>query len=577
MPFERWIAALAHSLATRHWRVHYDTPLPLLTRFRCHIGDVKHASRGGVLELNSPVLRVYEVHRLLLFSLSMSDSSPLTRQQLYDKIRASSKDAYILDEMKRLGFWPDQQDMPSPPEQFIQKEGELTRELQELAKQQRKFGDREQMLKEIRRERMAASRQKQQETKERKQQERQEKAQQWEAFRAKEIIYLGEGVSAGLQSEEEDAETLGRYGLPSFPDVAALSEAMEITVGALRFLSYHRKVSKVSHYKRFYIRKKRGGKRLISAPMPRLKKAQHWILQNILNKVTLHSAAHGFVTQRSIVTNATPHLKAELVVNIDLKDFFPTIQYRRVKGIFRALGYSEKIATVLGLLCTESEVDQIALDGRNYFVAKGERVLPQGAPTSPALTNILCRKLDARLQGLAQKYGFTYTRYADDMTFSTSGEARQHLTQLLANVRRIIKDEGLVLHPDKLRIMRKGARREVTGVVVNEQLTINRKRIKKFKALLFQIEKDGIEGKHWDGSDHLLSSVRGYAHYIHSVNPKVGADLVRRTEAILKKHDFEHTIQHPAKQQTMTDPPPEKPTSTFQEDKQEDKPWWKFW
>ncbi len=538
---------------------------------------MKYHTSSGVLELNSPVLRVYEVRRLLLFLHLMSDSSQLTRQQLYDKIRASSKDEYILAEMKRLGFWPDQEGMPSLPEQLIKEEGELTRELRELAAKQRKFGNQEQMLKEIRRERMAESRRKQLETKERKKQERIEKAQQWQAFREKEIIYLGEKVSAGLQPGEADAEKLNRYNLPAFSDVAVLAEAMGISMGELRFLSYNRKVSKVSHYKRFYIRKKSGGKRLISAPMPRLKKVQHWVLENLLNKVAIHPAAHGFATQRSIITNATPHLKAELVINIDLKDFFPTIGYPRVKGIFRNLGYSEKIATVLALLCTEPEVDQVVLDGKNYFVAKGERILPQGAPTSPALTNILCRKLDARLLGLAQKYGFTYTRYADDMTFSTSGENRKHITKLLGNVRRVIKEEGLVLHPDKLRIMRKGTRREVTGVVVNEKLTVNRKSIKKFKALLFQIEKDGLEGKHWNGSDNLLASIRGYANHIHSVNPEIGADLAKRTEAVLKKHGYTHTIRYPKKSAQPAHGSLVGSEHLSQERGGEGKPWWKFW
>ncbi len=513
--------------------------------------------------------------------MPMSDSSPLTRQELYDKIKASSRDEYILTEMKRLGFWPDDQEKPSLTEQLIQEEGKLARELRELAAAERKFGNREQMLKQIRRERMAESRRKQKETKERKQQERIEKAQQWQTFKEKEIIYLGEGVSAGLQANEADAEKLERYGLPAFADVAALAQAMNISVGELRFLSFHRAVSKISHYRRFYIRKKSGGKRLISAPMPRLKQAQHWVLQHILNPVKLHPAAHGFVSQRSIMSNATPHLQAELVINADLKDFFPTIGYRRVKGIFRTLGYAEKIATILALLCTEPDTEQVTLDERTYYVAKGERVLPQGAPTSPALTNILCRKLDARLLGLAQKYGFMYTRYADDMTFSASGEARQNVTKLLANVRRVIKDEGLVLHPDKLRIMRKGVRREVTGLVVNERLNVNRKQIKKFKALLFQIEKDGLEGKHWEGSNHLLSSIRGYAHYIHSVNPDVGTKLVQRTEAILKEHGYQHTIRYPKQSDQATQPnatpaPPNDNQAT-KSNHDGNNPWWKFW
>ena len=94
-----------------------------------------------------------------------------------------------------------------------------------------------------------------------------------------------------------------------------------------------------------------------------------------------------------------------------------------MKGKFLGLGYPEAVATVLALICTEPDVDEVELDGQRLYVARGPRRLPQGAPTSPALTNLICWRLDRRLSGLAAKLGFTYTRYADDMTFSASGEA----------------------------------------------------------------------------------------------------------------------------------------------------------
>src|SRR5262249_12338200 len=145
---------------------------------------------------------------------------------------------------------------------------------------------------------------------------------------------------------------------------------------------------------RFKIPKKTGGERLISAPMPRLKKAQYWILDNILRRVEVSDSAHGFLTGRSIVSNARPHVGADLIINLDLKDFFPTVSYKRVKGLFKSLGYSESAASVLGLICTEPDVEEVELDGKRYFVALTDRHLPQGAPTSPSITNILCRRLD---------------------------------------------------------------------------------------------------------------------------------------------------------------------------------------
>jgi len=171
---------------------------------------------------------------------------------------------------------------------------------------------------------------------------------------------------------------------------------------------------------------------------------------------------------------------------------------------------------------------------------------------------------------LAVKYGFTYTRYADDMTFSSSGNHQEKIPKLLANVRRIIKDEGFTIHPDKLRIMRKGVRKEVTGIVVNEKLNISRKTLDKFKTLLFQIEKDGLEGKSWNGSDNLLAAIGGYANFIQMVNPTKGAILMPRVKTILKKYEFKHEIKYPKKVE-----PNEADSKVI--DKKVKKPWWKFW
>src|SRR5207248_389215 len=130
-----------------------------------------------------------------------------------------------------------------------------------------------------------------------------------------------------------DQDKLRRLGLPVLADAAQLAAAMGIPVGELRFLSFARRTSTVNHYRRFQIPKKTGGLRLISAPMPRLKRAQEWVLRNILEKVAIHDAAHGFRQGRSIVSNAAPHAAAEVVVNLDVEHFFPTITFRRIKGV----------------------------------------------------------------------------------------------------------------------------------------------------------------------------------------------------------------------------------------------------
>jgi retron-type reverse transcriptase len=464
-------------------------------------------------------------------------SAGLTRQQLYDRIRATSKEEYILEEMVRLGFWPKNDQAPSVPETIIRQEGELRRELNQLITEQQKYRNKQQLLTDMRKARMAKAKAKRAETKKRNEEKRAERAAAWAEEKTQKIVYLGEDVSAGLNKTTSNTEQLQRFGLPVLHDALQLSAAMDITLGKLRFLSYNRKVGTISHYKRFYLPKKSGGRRLISAPMPQLKAAQYWILENILYKVPNSHAAHGFVPGKSIVTNATHHVGQDVVINIDLKDFFPTIAYKRVKGLFIKLGYSEQLATILGLLCTEPETDQVALDGKEYFVASTPRHLPQGAPSSPAITNLICYKLDKRFTGLAAKFGYTYTRYADDMTFSTKGEPADKIGQLLWAVKKVVKEEGFNMHPDKLKVMRKGDKREVTGIVVNEKLSLDRDTLRQFRALLHQIGKTGLQNKKW-GNGNIISSMEGFANYVAMVKPETGQQLKDKLKLLLNRDDI---------------------------------------
>ena len=461
------------------------------------------------------------------------DTPIRTRQQLYDMIRETSKEEFIMNEMVRLGFWKEETGKPSVPKQLIEDEGKLNRELNELLKKKKLFSDQEKILKDMRKKRMEEAKAKREETKKKREVERVARAEAWAKQKETDIVYLGEGVSAGMNDKATDEEKLKANGLEAYEDVKALADAIGITVGQLRFLAFTRKTSKISHYVRFDLPKKTGGVRTISAPMPFLKNAQYWIMFNILYKVTTHHLAHGFVPTRSIKTNAEPHIGQDVVINMDLKNFFPTLNYKRVKGMFKSLGYSQQMATIFGLLCTEPEMDKVTLDKETYFVAKGERFLPQGAPTSPMITNIICQKLDKRLSGLAEKFGFTYTRYADDLTFSASGEATESVRKILWSVGEIVKDEGFVLHPKKTKVMRNGSKKEVTGIVVNEKMNTDRKTLRKFRALLHQIETTGIKGKTWGNGD-IRNTIRGYANFVNQVNPAKGKAYLERVEAILK-------------------------------------------
>ncbi|MFK8008279.1 MAG: reverse transcriptase family protein [Saprospiraceae bacterium] len=500
---------------------------------------------------------------------------PRTRQELYDLIRSTSREEFILTEMKRLGFWKTNTEKPSLPEKIMERRAELSSEMKVLVAQNNKVKNPEKLLQEYRKKRLKESREKQKANREKREQERQAKAANWKSRKEKEVLYLGEDISIGLHFTETNNEQLEKFGLPKFSNEEELATAMNLKIGHLRFLAYNRKVSKVSHYKRFYMQKKSGGKRLISAPMPLLKHAQYWIQENILDKIPTHESAHGFKKERSIVSNALPHLKQDVVVNHDFKGFFPTVNFKRVKGVFHNLGYSEKLATIFAALCTEPDVDLVKMDGIKYFVAKGERVLPQGAPTSPVLTNILCYKMDKRLAGVAKSLDFKYTRYADDLTFSASGEAKKNLYKLLWRMKSVTTDEGFNLHPDKLRIMHKGGRQEVTGIVVNRELGICRKTMRKFRALLHQIGQTGWEGKKWGTSPNIIESVWGYANFVFMVKPEKGKALLEEVKSLMKKSGVEKpTSKNPISLEKKI----KEEQSKIKKNKEEgnDKPGWKM-
>ena len=458
--------------------------------------------------------------------------------------------------MIRLGFWRAEEPMAHDPVGEAHRRGELERELRALRSDQSRLANIEALKKELQKRRLEDSKRKQKETKERKEREREERAAAWRERKTREILFLGHGVSgglnlksaglksAGLKSSGRNVERLRAQGLPVLQTAAEIATALGITVGELRFLTFARTTATKTHYARFQVPKKAGGTRLISAPMPRLKKAQRWVLDNIFSKVALHDAAHGFRAKRSIVSNAAPHVGSSVVVNVDLKDFFPTVSQRRVKGLFRALGYGEAAATIFSLFCSEPETSEVELDGRTYFVGRGVRYLPQGAPTSPAITNALCRRLDRRLHGAASKLGFVYTRYADDLSFSSKAAPppdRSNATdvgKLLKQVRWIVRNEGFVPHPKKMRILRRGRRQEITGLVVNETLAVDRRALRKFRAFLFQLDKDGPAGKSWGPSPDVFASAIGFATYVAMVDRERGHALLAQVRTIASKHGY---------------------------------------
>jgi retron-type reverse transcriptase len=348
--------------------------------------------------------------------------------------------------------------------------------------------------------------------------------------RATDIIYLGRGVSSGLADRRSQVAKLEAAGLPVYATPADLAQAMGVTIPRLRWLAFHAEAAMVSHYVCFTVPKKSGGLRVLSAPHRDLAGAQEWILERILRKAdgpaALHAAAHGFVRGRSTVSNATPHVGAGVVVNTDLSNFFPTITFPRVRGIFKQLGYSPAVATILGLLCTESPRRKTIFNGKAYHVATGPRALPQGACTSPSLSNLAARRLDSRLAGIGRKLGWTYTRYADDLSFSAAASEEAKVGYLLARVRHITQDEGFAVNKPKTRVLRRSARQVVTGIIVNDKPHVPRAVVRRLRAILHRAKSEGLAAQNPEKLPHFEAWVRGMIAYISMVSPEQAKPLV---------------------------------------------------
>lgn len=379
----------------------------------------------------------------------------------------------------------------------------------------------EQAVAQTQAERQALKQQKKAEAEQRRQQRAREIAER----KRTDIIFLGRGVSKGLADRRANVEKLQAAGLPVLATPADLANALGLQIPRLRWLAYHTEASAVTHYVRFTVPKRSGGTRELAAPHRDLARCQEWILTDILRKVPVHDAAQGFVPTRSTVTNATRHVGCHVVVNADLKDFFPTVTFPRVKGIFQAMGYSPAAATILGLLCTACTRRTVEYDGKTLHVATGPRALPQGACTSPALSNLVARRFDARLTGLAGKLAWTYTRYADDLTFSAAGEPARQVGYVLARLRHIAADEGFTVNESKTRVLRRNAAQTVTGIVVNKRPGVPRKLVRRLRAILHHAKTEGLDAQNRQNHPCFNSWLTGMIAYVSMVNPDQGQRL----------------------------------------------------
>ncbi|MDB5341179.1 MAG: reverse transcriptase family protein, partial [Planctomycetaceae bacterium] len=292
------------------------------------------------------------------------------------------------------------------------------------------------------------------------------------------------------------------------------------------------------HYRYRYLRKSSGGMRLLEIPKPRLKQIQQQILHGILDQIPPHAAAHAFCKGRSVVTYVAPHAGQQVILHLDLQDFFPSLGAGRVQALLRTIGYPDRIARLLTALCTHraridaftTDVGEIfdPIDRRKYR----ERHLPQGAPTSPALANLCAWRLDVRLTALAARFGAAYTRYADDLLFSGGDELRRGMPRFRILVLAIAMDEGFAIQSRKTRVLLQSQSQQVAGVVLNEHPNPARHDFDQLKALLFNCVRHGPASQNRDQRAHFAQHLQGRIAYCSMINPQRGAKLQMLFEQI---------------------------------------------
>ncbi len=291
-----------------------------------------------------------------------------------------------------------------------------------------------------------------------------------------------------LETKEDLLALLNRIQYDKMQDIGKLDRYRSFTIGQLTY--YANPNNLTGRFRQFQIPKKSGGKRQITAPESYTYKLLLQALNEVFKAVyTPSNYAMGFTQGKSVVMNAERHQGMNYVFNTDLKDFFPSITKTQLKKRLQLLPFyfSEQMALFISGLCVMRE--EIHIDNVKRFFY----VLPQGAPTSPIITNMVCDTLDSRLAGLAKRFRLNYSRYADDITFSSMHNVYQENGPFCEELKRIIWEQHLSINAAKTRLQKRGQRQEVTGLIVNEKVNVTTKYIREIRDILYIWEQYGYD------------------------------------------------------------------------------------
>ncbi|PCE22642.1 reverse transcriptase [Paraburkholderia acidicola] len=331
---------------------------------------------------------------------------------------------------------------------------------------------------------------------------------------------------------------LAQIEIPQLPALGDLADWLELSPADLGWLANRWRVgardgpSPLHHYS-YRVCEKRGGRyRLIERPKSLLRAAQHKLLHGLLDRVPPHEAAHGFRKGRNIVSFAAPHVGQPLVIRLDLADFFVSVTEARVHSVFRTLGYTSAVARAMTAMVTNRvpSAQLLAPDLKGKFDWLEQqrfrtRHLPQGASTSPALANLCAFRLDTRLAALARSLNANYTRYADDLAFSGGAQLMSVADRLPVKVAAIAIEEGFSVQPRKTRVMPRGVRQQLAGIVVNQHPNFSRDKFDTLKATLNNCVKHGVASQNRSAHRDFRASLAGHIAHVTMLNSARGAKL----------------------------------------------------
>jgi hypothetical protein len=265
------------------------------------------------------------------------------------------------------------------------------------------------------------------------------------------------------------------------------------------------------------------------------------ILIELFAAIPVHPAAHGFVPGRSVATALAPHVGQAVVLRVDLRHFFPSIRRGRVLALLCDAGYPRDVASRIARLVTSTVPDEVLEQARplcsdatleQLRLSLCQPHLPQGSPTSPGIANRIAFRMDQRLTGLAQAAGANYTRYADDLIFSGDQRFARGLDRFREWVLAIAIDEGFFIRRTKTKVMRRGVRQSVAGLVLNDKLNVPRAEYDTLRAILHNCIRNGLQSQNRDEHPDFLSHLRGRVSYIAATNPQRGEKLRRLLDRI---------------------------------------------